>query len=249
LADDNAPERRAPKRRRQGAPTAPAQVAPPRARRTQQERTAETRRKLIEAAIATLAESGYAATSTTVVADRAGVSRGSIFYNFPSKADLMLAVLDHVLHEDLRFYARRLAGITSRRAYVLEQTKVSWEAFSGPRGIAVMQIMLGGASDPELKPRLPKSLLRISEESAQSQQRRAPAGEASRKLRTVVSRVHVAALRGMAMELIAGASPEDLAEELALLGRYMEFVLDVLVPEALAKDRAAEAEAAKDGDG
>lgn len=244
MADDSAPKRR---RNHAGETTTAGGEALPRTRRTQQERTAETRRKLIEAAIAILAESGYAATSTTVVADRAGVSRGSIFYNFPTKADLMLAVLDHVLREDMRFYARRLAGITSRRAYVLEQTKVSWEAFSGPRGIAVMQIMLGGASDPELKTRLPKSLLRISEESADSQQRRAPAGEASRKLRTVVSRVHVAALRGMAMELIAGGRPEDLAEELALLGRYMEFVLDVLAPEAAAKDKAA-AQAEASGD-
>ncbi|TXH15984.1 MAG: TetR/AcrR family transcriptional regulator [Gammaproteobacteria bacterium] len=208
-------------------------------RRTQAERTAETRRKLIEAAVSILFESGYAAASTTAVADRAGVSRGSIFHNFPTKVDLMIAVLDYVLEEDLKFYNERLKDLPSRRDYPLVMTRISWEAFSGPRGIAVTQIILAGASDPDLKARLPTSLLRISDRSVESQPQRVPVGPAMQKLRTVSSRVHVAALRGLAMDVIAGVRDRDVEDELALLERYMQFVVDVLAPEAAAKDREA----------
>ncbi|MBX3484707.1 TetR/AcrR family transcriptional regulator [Phenylobacterium sp.] len=221
-------------------PAAARSTKPPpkRPRRTQAERTATTRRKLIEAAIEILAESGYGAASTTAVADRAGVSRGSIFHNFPSKADLMLAVLDHVFEEDVKFYDQHLEGVSSGREYARIMSRISWEVFSGPRGIAVLQIQLGGAADPELKPRLPKGLLQVSQRAADSQQRRYPVGPAMKQLRTASSRVHVAALRGLTMGLIAGEKPEDLAAELELLQRYAQFAQDVLAPQAAARDRA-----------
>jgi hypothetical protein len=41
------------------------------------------------------------------------------------------------------------------------------------------------------------------------------------------------------MALIAGANPDDLEDELNLLYRYMQFVTDVLWPEAAAADRKA----------
>jgi AcrR family transcriptional regulator len=206
-------------------------------RKTQPERTDATRRKLIEAAISCLAEKGYADTSTTVVADRAGVSRGSIFYNYPTKADLMLAVIDHVYEQDTRLYDETLKDIADEREYALALTRLSWRAFSAPGGMAVMHIVLEGSRDPELKDRLAARLARVSERSEARLSARAPKGPARARLRTVAARVHVAALRGLAMELVTGGDPEDLADELALLSRYMEFVTDVLWPEAAAEDR------------
>ena len=57
-------------------------VAAPRPRRTQAERSAETRQRLIAAAIDALCRLGYAATSTVLVADNAGVSRGAMLHQF-----------------------------------------------------------------------------------------------------------------------------------------------------------------------
>ena len=44
----------------------------------QQDRSAETRRRVLDAAIELLAAAGYAATTTTAVGERAGVSRGAL---------------------------------------------------------------------------------------------------------------------------------------------------------------------------
>ena len=48
-------------------------------------------RSLIDAAVETLRDHGYAGASARIVADRAGVNQGLIFYHFGSVADLLLA--------------------------------------------------------------------------------------------------------------------------------------------------------------
>ena len=68
--------------------------APARARRTNRERTATTRARVLNATIEQLAEQGYAATTTVEVAERAGVSRGALVHHFPTRSDLVLSALD-----------------------------------------------------------------------------------------------------------------------------------------------------------
>ena len=64
------------------------------ARRSQVERRAATRRELLDAAEALIAERGFAQASLSAIADRAGVSKGAVYHHFQSKDDLLLALLD-----------------------------------------------------------------------------------------------------------------------------------------------------------
>ncbi|MEH0109370.1 TetR/AcrR family transcriptional regulator [Tersicoccus sp. MR15.9] len=57
-------------------------------------RTARTRAKLFEAAITLLGERGPANVSIDEIAAAAGVSKGTVYYNFSSKADLVAKVLE-----------------------------------------------------------------------------------------------------------------------------------------------------------
>jgi len=54
-------------------------------RRSNAQRSAETRRRLIKAAITCLHVNGYAATTTVAIADKAKVSRGAMLHQFPTK--------------------------------------------------------------------------------------------------------------------------------------------------------------------
>ncbi|MBO2456697.1 TetR/AcrR family transcriptional regulator [Actinomadura violacea] len=54
-----------------------------------------TREKLFTAAIELIAESGLAATTVDQIADRAGVAKGTVYYNFGSKAALFSALLEY----------------------------------------------------------------------------------------------------------------------------------------------------------
>ncbi len=60
------------------------------------ERLAETRARLLDAVIDSLAERGYAATSTTEVARRSGLTRGAQLHHFGTKERMMVAAVDRL---------------------------------------------------------------------------------------------------------------------------------------------------------
>lgn len=72
-------------------------------RRTQEERSSETKRRLLDAAFEVLKERGYAGFTTSEVAKRAGVSRGAQVHHFPSKNDLVSAAVEHVFNMALAY--------------------------------------------------------------------------------------------------------------------------------------------------
>ncbi|WP_330176248.1 TetR/AcrR family transcriptional regulator [Streptomyces sp. NBC_01498] len=72
-----------------------------------------TRRKLYEAAVTLIAEQGFSATTVDEIAERAGVAKGTVYYNFKSKTDLFEELLRHgvgVLTGSLRDAADATAG-------------------------------------------------------------------------------------------------------------------------------------------
>ncbi|MFJ2032456.1 TetR/AcrR family transcriptional regulator [Streptosporangium sp. NPDC087985] len=58
-------------------------------------RRAETRLRLFAAAVEVIAEQGYTAATVDAIAERAGVAKGTVFYNFGSKEALFTALLEH----------------------------------------------------------------------------------------------------------------------------------------------------------
>ncbi len=73
--------------------TAEPKYAP---RRTQAERSETTRKQLLDAAVKLIRKNGFGGLRTTEVADLAGVSRGALMHHFPSKHELVVAVLTYV---------------------------------------------------------------------------------------------------------------------------------------------------------
>jgi len=63
-------------------------------RLTREEKKAQTRQRLLEAARAVFARRGFAASSLDEVAEEAGLTKGAVYSNFANKEDLVLAVLD-----------------------------------------------------------------------------------------------------------------------------------------------------------
>ncbi|WP_405936366.1 TetR/AcrR family transcriptional regulator [Streptomyces sp. NBC_00726] len=54
-----------------------------------------TRQRLYEAAVTLIAEKGFSATTVDEIADRAGVAKGTVYYNFKSKTELFEELLRH----------------------------------------------------------------------------------------------------------------------------------------------------------
>lgn len=73
-------------------------------RRPNPVRRAATRQSLLDAALAALTELGYAATTTTEVVTRSGLSRGALFDHFPTRDALMAAVAEQAMADLARLY-------------------------------------------------------------------------------------------------------------------------------------------------
>jgi AcrR family transcriptional regulator len=69
-----------------------------------EDKKAETRRRLINAALDVFAEHGYAGASLDDVSETAGLTKGAVYSNFASKADLALAVLDRRIDAPLAIF-------------------------------------------------------------------------------------------------------------------------------------------------
>ncbi len=64
----------------------------------QEERSQETRGRILQAAEASFAERGYDITSVDSICLAAGVSKGAFYHHFPSKGAVFVALLDEWLH-------------------------------------------------------------------------------------------------------------------------------------------------------
>src|SRR6187551_126568 len=70
----------------------------------------ERRAEVIEAAVKEFAANGFHATSTTAIAERAGISQPYIYALFPNKHELFLAVDRHVVDRIRRAFLEAARG-------------------------------------------------------------------------------------------------------------------------------------------
>jgi AcrR family transcriptional regulator len=125
-----------------------AKVSPVRV--PQEERTRAMRQRLLEATVDCLVEHGWSGTSTTLVSQRAGVSRGAQLHHFPTKNDLVVAAVEHLSElrgEELRQAARRLPTGKRRTRAVLEMFA---DHFTSPVFTAALELWVAARADEVL---------------------------------------------------------------------------------------------------
>jgi AcrR family transcriptional regulator len=86
-------------------------------------RLAAVRERIVDGALAQLAEGGYASASVVAVARRAGVATGSVYRHFPSKGDLFAEVFRRASQREvdvLRSMTDRGEAVTRRLAAWVE---------------------------------------------------------------------------------------------------------------------------------
>ena len=121
------------------------------ARRTQAERSQATRAKVLDAAVACLADRGLAATTTTEVARRAQVSRGALLHQFPTRGDLVDAAARHVLGSFADQFAATMGALPEGPERIRSAIDLLAGIFDGPVIGAWYDLILAGRTDPELQ--------------------------------------------------------------------------------------------------
>ena len=116
-----------------------------------EERVTVTRAKLIDAAIAALAEIGYHRTTFVEVSRRSELSRGAIHHHFDSIPDLMTAVardLGGRIREDVML---GLQDVPKDGDLYEAGIDFVWDQMRSPNNLALAQIRSAVTTDPELR--------------------------------------------------------------------------------------------------
>ena len=123
-------------------------------RRSQAQRSAATRDALLEATIACLVQDGYANTTTSRVAERAGVSRGAHLHHFQTRHALVAAAMERLAERrgaELLAAAERLPG---GREGLEQGLDLLWAGYASPLYQAALELWSHARTDPELRERL-----------------------------------------------------------------------------------------------
>lgn len=130
-------------------PIMPRIDVPP-ARRTQAERRASTRAKLLDATINSLTELGYAGATTTEVCSRAGVSQGALFKHFATKAALTSAAAEYLFAALVDQYRAEFPPVSEKADRAEAAVRLLWKIMDQPRLHAAFELYLAARTDAAL---------------------------------------------------------------------------------------------------
>ena len=130
----------------------PADLAEP-PLRWQQQKSVRTRVRLVEAAFDCLVRGGYPGLTTQQVAEQTGISRGAMHHHFPTRLDLVAAVIDHVFYERMRLYLDDYLKDLARRdnaEIVAIASAAHWRSVQTREYAAYLELAVAARTDPEL---------------------------------------------------------------------------------------------------
>jgi len=120
-------------------------------RRSQGERSASTRARLLDATVECLTKYGYAGTTTPRIAEMAGLTRGAQVHHFGSKQELMSAAMHHMT---ARTVATVVAGFKDGYTKAADPLgaifELIWGVHVAPGFVPVVELWVAGRTDPEL---------------------------------------------------------------------------------------------------
>jgi AcrR family transcriptional regulator len=187
----------------------------------QEERSADTRRRLLDATLACLSERGYAGTTTTEIANRAGVSRGAQLHHFPRKLELVATAVRHLFElrlSELRTVVGKLPQPIDARLDSL--IDLMWPVFKGPTFYAWLELVVASRTDPKLR-ELVHSISRWFGGGIQVVFRELfpsiPAADVASMVRLVFGRLEALALERTFRVSEDAPDPDDFEQDLATL--------------------------------
>lgn len=116
----------------------------------QAQKSASTRNLIIEAAIRCFVDLGYSSTTTTLIAERAGLSRGAMLHHFPSKKDVVRAAVEYLHAKRLKAFRRSMAKVAPEGDHIRQGVESYWAHVRHPMFVAFFELAVASRTDPEL---------------------------------------------------------------------------------------------------
>lgn len=179
-------------------------------RLTKAERGAVTRTRLLDATIDCLVELGWAGTSTTEVVRRAGVSRGAQVHHYPSKEDLVLAAIEHLVARRVEEYRAAFDALPADRRTTAEAVELLWSQCFGRSFDAWLELAIAARRSPALQERFSEVERRFTNTTIDRFQDMFPELFGDREFATIAMRLTFSVLDGLAIARIAGVADSEL---------------------------------------
>lgn len=137
-----------------------------RARRRNIDRSAATRRQILDATVRLLESAGYGAVTNIKVAEAAGVSRGAMMHHFPTRQDLLVATVEHAYAKLCDYRQWKFDSLEPGLPRYRSLIDLAWATARMPEGVACNEIRAGSRSDPEIRKAVTPMMSRISDDYA-----------------------------------------------------------------------------------
>lgn len=127
-------------------------MQPVTAPRSLKEKQRQEREELIlQAAEEVLVEKGYYETSVDEIAARVGIAKGTVYLHFPSKEDMVVAILQRSAREVVELVETVIAAAQSNREKLEAVLEVIYNRFFDPRKGPLMQLPYAVMNGSELR--------------------------------------------------------------------------------------------------
>ena len=118
----------------------------------QQRKSAQTRVTILEAAVDCLESVGYARTTTQLIAQTAGISRGAMLHHYATKQDLIAAVIDYAFYKRMEAFLDRIALLSDeQRIKDNAGVELYWQTLLTREFTAILELKVASRTDDELR--------------------------------------------------------------------------------------------------
>jgi AcrR family transcriptional regulator len=199
----------------------------------QAHKSSTTRDQILDAAIHCIVELGYSGTTTTRIAEKAGMSRGAMLHHFPSRMDVIRAAVDYLHGKRLRAFRRSITNIPAGVDRVKMAVEGYWGHVTHPMFVAFFELSVAARSDPDLADILRPAQRAFDEEWYRTAQEVFPEWQSDRHAFDLALNLSQYLLEGMAIGYLTHARNYDPAPLLA----YLEQCIRALAPPGVSAAR------------
>ena len=118
----------------------------------QKRKSAQTRVAVLDAAIACLAEQGYARTTTQLIAQTANISRGAMMHHYATKQELIDSVIDYIFFKRMEDFSQEIRALSeAERVEQQAGLELFWRTLLTREYNAYLEIAIAARTDADLR--------------------------------------------------------------------------------------------------
>ncbi|MFW6051506.1 MAG: TetR/AcrR family transcriptional regulator [Myxococcota bacterium] len=179
-------------------------------RTMQQQRSVQSRERLLDAALTCLTERGHAGTTVADVSKRAGLSIGCLQYHFPTKADLLIAAMERVFTERHRRFRQAVGALPVGPERGAQAVRLLWREVCSDAFQAYLELVVASRTDASLRAHLRRLGDRMGDHVRNTFAELFPPSPPLVPFRDVMPALFFSVLEGLALGRIATPHREDI---------------------------------------